>query len=98
MKIEPLQDYVLLENKPVLVGKGKDKPVFIIPDEVQAGIDQAGSVALVVSTGPDVKSALKKGEEVMIKKYKFDEFTFEKKKYYLGKEEGIIAKVYDKNS
>lgn len=89
--ITPLHDFVLLIPRGEYKDKdGKNEFGLILPDH----IDQESNLAEVVTMGEGCKLKLKEKDVVIVRKYKFDEFEVDKKKYFIGPEEGIIA-LYD---
>lgn len=80
--IKPLENYVVLEEEAI-----KLDTQIVLTDN--PNIDRP-IIAKVVVAGPDVKK-VKIEDRVMFKYHLFDEVVIEKKKYLVGKEEGIFA-------
>ncbi len=87
--IRPLKDYVLLEVKPVEKNVGG----FIIPESSDKPSD-----GVVVAVGPGkmvdgklVEPSVKVGDRVIYKEYSTVEYKENDKKFYLIKEEDILA-------
>ena len=93
--MKPLHDYVALE--PILQ-KDKTKSGIILPDTEDKETPERGKVAflgpgILNQDGTRSKMFLKKGDEVIFKKYSPDAFTLEGKDYLLMRESEIIAIV-----
>jgi co-chaperonin GroES (HSP10) len=83
MEIIPLQDYVLLEeiHSEILSS-------IILPDNPDI---ERSNRCKIISKGEKVLLAV--GETVLIKPHMFDEIEIDKKKYLIGREESIIARI-----
>lgn len=82
--MKPLRNFVLLEE----IKNSEQTASGIILGE---NVDQEPTYqARVIQVGPDVSDV---GEEniVLIQRHLFNEITFEKKQYLIGKSDGIIA-------
>lgn len=80
--IKPLDNYVVLEEEAIKL----DSSIVLAEG---ANIDRP-IIAKVIAMGPDV-TRVKLNDRVMFKYHMFDDVLIEKKKYLVGKEEGIFA-------
>lgn len=85
MKLEPVQDYVVVDAG--AIGHDMTDSGILIEKE------DAPNQAKVVSFGPEVKLKLKKDQKVLIRTYGWEEVQEQGRKYLVGKEENIIAFV-----
>lgn len=81
--IKPFENYLVLEEE----NATELESGIVLTDT--ANVDRP-NIAKVIVTGPDVKK-VKKDERVLFKYHLFDEITLEKKKYLVGKDEGVIG-------
>lgn len=81
--IKPLDNYVVLEEQ-ILT---KTETGIILGDN--PNLDRP-NIGTILACGPDVKK-VKVQDVVLIKYHLFEEILLEKKKYLIGKDEGIIA-------
>ena len=91
--LKPLHDYVVLEK---LKEEEKTKSGIIITDSPKEQPSRGVVIAVgpgKVEDGKTVKIDLKKGQEVVYKKYSGTEITDDKKDYLLIKAEDILAVV-----
>lgn len=83
MLIEPLDDYVVLEEvKNELKG-------IILPENVDISPTKK---AMVIGAGPTSKLSL--GQLVLYKSYGFEEIEVDLKKYLVGKSENVFAVLH----
>lgn len=83
MKIQPIGNYILLEDI-----KEENKVGLILPEGIEI---EESKIAQIIAVGEESK--LKVGQRVMFKHYGFEEIAVDNKKYKIGKEESIIAIV-----
>ena len=95
MKIKPIFDRV------VLLPKEADKETksgIILPTASQEKSQVATVIAVGeggIVDGKEVKMQVKKGDEVLYSKYSGTEFTYERKKYIVIKQNDILAILED---
>jgi chaperonin GroES len=93
VKVIPLGDRVLIE---IPSREEKTKGGIIIPDTVNQEKPEQGVVVAVGSgrvteNGNVIPVKVKIGDKVVFSKYGYDEITVEGKKYYMLREENILA-------
>ena len=93
MTIIPLQNYVLLEE---LIAKSGDSPILIADD---ANIERP-ALAKVLEVGQQIGNGLlnpsfKNGDTVLYQRHLFEEVTLDKKKFLIGKSDGIVAVIQE---
>lgn len=95
LRISPLGDRVLIEIPP---REEKTKSGIIIPDTVSQEKPEEGKV-IAVGTGRVLESGetmpvkVKVNDRVVFSKYGYDEITVDEVKYYIVKEENILAVI-----
>ncbi len=82
MKLEPLQDFIVLEEI-----KKESKSEIIISEDADL---KPTHKAKVISKGPDVVN-IGVGDIVLIKEYGFDKLEVDGKEHMLGRQENIYA-------
>jgi co-chaperonin GroES (HSP10) len=85
MKIKPLPGKVLLRT----FEPATEKSMIIIPDEAKK---KQGSFGQVLEIGDEV-TLVEVGDSVVFNEYSFDTFELEKQKYFIGPEDGVVAKL-----
>lgn len=92
MKINPLQDYVLIEP---LEEEKKSKGGIVLPETAEKEPQQGKIIAVGpgkrLSSGKIIEPEVKKGDVVLFKKYGPDEIKVGDKKYLIAKAEDVLA-------
>jgi chaperonin GroES len=92
MKINPLQDYVLIEP---LEEEKKSKGGIVLPETAEKEPQQGKIIAVGpgkrLSSGKIVEPEVKKGDVVLFRKYGPDEIKVGDKKYLIAKAEDVLA-------
>ncbi|MBI2617986.1 co-chaperone GroES [Candidatus Kaiserbacteria bacterium] len=94
-RISPLGDRVLIEIPP---REQKTKSGIIIPDTVSQEKPEEGKVIAVglgrvTEKGEVIPVRVKVNDRVVFSKYGYDEITVDEVKYYIVKEENILAVI-----
>ena len=95
MKIKPLADKVVIEP---IVEDEVTKSGIVLPDTHEKEKPEKGKVIAagpgrVTAEGKKVEMNVKKGDNVLFKKYSADEFKIDDKEYLVVSEEDIIGIV-----
>lgn len=83
MKINPLQDYVVLKEV-----KYQSKSSLVLPEDIDIETTSKGEV---LEVGPDVSLLIKKGDIVMMKQHNFEEVIVDSDRVLIGRQENIYA-------
>lgn len=86
MTIQPLQDYVVLEE---LAPSDVTNSGIIVPTDIQSV--NSTQQAKVVSHGADIKLPIKVGDTVLFKHHAFDDIEVGKQTFKIGREDGIYG-------
>ncbi|MFW5888401.1 MAG: co-chaperone GroES [Patescibacteria group bacterium] len=96
MKLKPLNDHVIV--KPITEEETTSKAGIVLPETVDKEKPEKGEVMEVgpgklLDNGERASMSLKKGDQVVFKKYSPDEINVEDKEYLVLREEDVLAVV-----
>lgn len=93
MKIKPLEDRVVLQQKPA---EETTKSGIILPDSAKEKPQEAVVVAVGpgrIDNGKNIPIQVKEGDTVIYSKYAGTQIKFDEEEYTIVSEKDIIAKV-----
>ena len=98
MKLRPLNDHVIV--KPITEEEATSKAGIVLPDTVDKEKPEKGEVVEVgpgklLDNGQRSQLDIKKGDQVVFKKYSPDEINVGEEEYLVLKEEDILAVMED---
>lgn len=85
--ITPLRDYVVLKDKVV----EPTESGLILVESADLEPSNEGVVVKLPPAGLFQAPPFKEGDAVLFKRHMFEEYTVNKEKFLLGKQEGVIA-------
>jgi chaperonin GroES len=96
MKLRPLNDHVIV--KPITEEESTSKAGIVLPETVDKEKPEKGEVMEVgpgklLNSGERASMSLKKGDQVVFKKYSPDEINVGEEEYLVLREEDVLAVV-----